>query len=114
MINLVCTCAPEVGGRFLPGRLSQGLRVAASCRRVRFIFIDTSALPVRLLPSVGEYFWMDDRPTSLAAFSSGTSFQECAEVFFDWCQLEAESRAPVEFLTSKEYEAKVGRATYCY
>jgi hypothetical protein len=92
-------------------RLLDLLRIVSS-PGTAYTFVNTAALPrdliARRIP--GTYNWHTWRPATAAAFRTATTFQKAAEVFL------AESapgiRLDVQFLTTAEYEAKVGAETY--
>jgi hypothetical protein len=107
--------------------------MAARRGSLKYTLVNSDALPVRLLRAVDVDWCEDDHPQTYAAFKTAASFQECAETYLqeaferesdryseDASDAEGDSDfgdewnkdGRIQFLTSAEYEAKVGTATY--
>jgi hypothetical protein len=102
-------------------RLVELLRIALR-DRWQCTFVNTTAVPRELLPDLLRRpdfyqvdYWRRCYPQTWAAFKTAERFQEAAAVYVDEVLTLHSSlrRQPrVEFLSSAEYEAKVGTETY--
>ncbi len=107
--------------------LLDGIVGARRTNVVKFTWVNSDALPARLLRAIDVEWCEDVQPKAYAAFKTAASFQECAEAYLQEefeLGLDGHSEGDsdfkdewnkdgrVQFLTSVEYEAKVGTAKY--
>jgi hypothetical protein len=122
VINVVVPPSPEhpSSGTHKPetatwGRLPHLLRWAPNSL-TQVTFVNTAAVPRSILAGLlardKETEWKRFYPATWAAFKTANTFQEAAEAHFEEVRRSGFTPREALFLTSAEYEAKVGTETY--